>query len=62
MLLIKQDRISKLEAKLKKLDRLDNENNLGTCRRDGNKKRTAILKQLDEAFSAYGKALPSSEP
>lgn len=55
MLLCKQDRISRLEARLERID-LEEPKALflGSCRRDTNEERRAVLAELDEAMADYG--------
>jgi hypothetical protein len=55
MLLLKQDEISKLEARLDKLDEAEkSELFLGSCRFDKNEERKQVFRQLDDALAVYG--------
>lgn len=55
MLLYKQDRLSRLEARLERID-LEEPKALflGSYRRDTNAERQAVLLELDEAMADYG--------
>ena len=58
MLLLKQDRISRLEEQLNEIDRSEPAVLfLGNCRRDKNEHRESVLKKLDDAFSDYGRCI-----
>lgn len=57
MLLLKQDKIVRLEEELNQIDRDEqSELFLGSTRRDKNAKREDVLLRLDEAFSQYGQS------
>lgn len=56
LLLLKQDRLAVLEAKLRTLDRNETEPLfLGSCRANKNTERELILSEIDEALSDYGR-------
>jgi hypothetical protein len=55
MLLLKQDKISRLEEDMNSIDQAEqSELFLGSVRRDRNIERKDVMARLDEAFSAYG--------
>lgn len=61
LLLLKQDRLSVLETKLEKLDLEEiHKLALGSCRKDGNMTRQAILAEVDVALADYDSFLERS--
>ena len=58
--LLKQDEVSRLEEELNAVDRCEKrELFLGSCRRDTNQDRLAVVTRLEKALAEYGKSQPN---
>jgi hypothetical protein len=54
-LLLKQDKLSRLEKKLQAIDKNERETlYLGSCRADRSSERAAVLSHIDNALMDYG--------